>query len=221
MPEMEQANIQLTQRLTEALKSHPSIHLIYFSSGGTVYGNPSTLPVPEDACLKPLSHYGAAKVSQEAMCNSLRASGHAVTILRPSNAYGPSQAIKGGFGLVPTLLEHALRGTTLQIWGDGENVRDYVYIDDLLEATALTIFQPGAAGTYNVGSGCGYSVNQVKLLVEQITDRPVATSYYPARGTDVRSVVLDTRQLMARLDWCAEVSLSKGIELVFSQANQQ
>lgn len=214
LPELEQTNLQLTQRLVNALQCHPTIHLIFFSSGGTVYGNPSTLPIAEHAPLLPLSNYGLAKVAQEDMCNSLRSLGHAVTILRPSNAYGPNQFTKGGFGLIPTILQHARMGTTLQIWGDGENLRDYIYIDDLVEAAIQTIHRPDDAGTYNVGSGCGYTVNQVKLLVEQIIGQPVDTSYQEARGVDVRSVILDSSLLKAKMDWRAKVSLPEGINLV-------
>lgn len=210
-PAMEEANLQFTQQLVQVLQQQSATHLVYFSSGGTVYGNPALLPVPEDAPLAPLSPHGAAKVAQEALVSSLRAQGHAVSILRPSNAYGPGQPLKSGFGLVRTLLEHARQGTTLQIWGDGESVRDYLYIDDLVEATLNLITKPCLADTYNLGSGKGYSVNQVKAMVEQITGSPVATHYQPARGVDVRSAVLDGGRLAARLTLQPAVELPDGI----------
>lgn len=210
-PALEQANLQFTQRLVGLLQQQPATHLVFFSSGGTVYGNPAALPVPEDAPLAPLSHHGAAKVAQEAMCQSLRAQGHAVSILRPSNVYGPGQPLKGGFGLVRTLLEHARQGTALQIWGDGENVRDYLYIDDLVDATLRLIVQPDKAGTYNLGSGVGHSVNAVKALVEQITGRPIATSYHPARGVDVKAAILSCERVASSLGWKPAVSLAEGI----------
>ena len=144
------------------LQAQPETHLIFFSSGGTVYGNPQQLPVSEDSPIAPLSNHGAGKAAQESFCQALRAQGHAVTILRPSNAYGPGQTMKRGFGLVRTLLEHARLGTAMEIWGDGENVRDYIYIDDIVEATLRLIDQPQDCGTYNLGSGMGYSINQVK-----------------------------------------------------------
>jgi UDP-glucose 4-epimerase len=212
-PELEIDNLQLTLRLLSLLHQQPGTHLVFFSSGGTVYGNPAALPVPEDAPLAPLSHHGAAKVAQEAFCQVLRAQSHAVTVLRPSNAYGPGQTLKSGFGLVRTMLEHARMGTALQVWGDGENVRDYVYIDDIVEATMRVIRCPDDRGTYNLGSGLGISVNQIKTLVEQVVGRPMIASYQPARGVDVRSVVLDGRRVAAQFGWQPMVKLSDGIAI--------
>ena len=211
-PELEIGNLQLTLRLMELLHKQPDTHLVFFSSGGTVYGNPATLPVTEDAPLVPLSHHGAAKVAQEAFCQVLRAQGHAVTILRPSNAYGPGQTMKSGFGLVRTMLEHARLGTTLQVWGDGENVRDYVYIDDIVEATMQFIRRPDDVGTYNLGSGVGHSVNQVQQLVEQCSGRPLATHKHPARCADVRSIVLNCQRLYVALGWKPRVGLPEGMQ---------
>jgi len=208
---LELGNLALTLRLLDALRAQPHIHLIYFSSGGTVYGNPQQLPVSEDSLIAPLSNYGAGKAAQESFCQALRAQGNAVTILRPSNAYGPGQTLKRGFGLVRTLLEHARLGTALEIWGDGENVRDYIYIDDIVEATLRLIDQPHDSGTYNLGSGVGHSISQVRDVVELACGRPLHAAYCPARGTDVRSVVLDNTCLRARLGWQPGVGLADGV----------
>lgn len=210
-PELEQANLLLTRQLVGALQTQPDTHLVFFSSGGTVYGNPAVLPVCEDAPLAPLSPHGAAKVEQENLCLALRLRGHAVSIVRPSNAYGPGQLLKGGFGLVRTLLEHARKGTQLHIWGDGENLRDYVYVDDLVEATVRLIEQPEAAGIYNLGSGRGYSVNQVKATVEEVTGLAIGTRHGPPRGVDVRAVVLDWKRAADLLGWRPAVELSEGV----------
>jgi UDP-glucose 4-epimerase len=210
-PALEQANMDLTGYLVQCLKGHPDTHLIYFSSGGTVYGNPLQLPVCEDSAITPISPYGMAKVAQENICRGLRAQGNAVTILRPSNVYGPGQTAKPGFGLVRTLLEHARLGTTLDIWGDGTNVRDFIYIDDIIEATLSLISRPQRSETYNVGGGLGYSVNQVKNLVEQATGLQINTVYRAARGIDVHAVVLDSTRLYAQMGWKPEVSLAQGI----------
>ncbi len=210
-PCLELGNLALTLRLLDALRAHPHIHLIYFSSGGTVYGNPKQLPVSEDSPLAPLSNYGAGKAAQESFCQALRAIGQAVTILRPSNAYGPGQTLKRGFGLVRTLLEHARAGAAVEIWGDGETVRDFIYIDDIVEATLRFIQQPQDCGTYNLGSGVGYSINQVKAVVESACGMTLNTSYRPARGTDVRNVVLDCAHLNERLGWQPTVGLADGV----------
>lgn len=210
-PHLELANLALTLRLLDLLQSQPQTHLIFFSSGGTVYGNPDRLPVAEDAPIAPLSNHGAGKASQEAFCQAFRAQGHAVTILRPSNAYGPGQTIKSGFGLVRTMLEHIRVGTTMEIWGDGENIRDFIYIDDVVDAAMRLIRLPQDSATYNLGSGKGYSINQVRGIVEQVTGIELKTSYRPARGIDVRAVVLDMTRLEARLSWKPQTSLEEGV----------
>ena len=210
-PEMETGNMALTLKLLSLLQTQPPTHLIFFSSGGTVYGNPAVIPVTEDSPLTPLSYHGAGKAAQEVLCRTLTLVGHAVTVLRPSNAYGPGQTLRHGFGLVRTLLQHAQVGTALEIWGDGENVRDYIYVEDVVEATLRLIRRPQDCGTYNLGSGAGHSINQVKEVVEQVCGRALPTSYRAARGMDVRSVVLDNSRLSARLGWQAEVELTDGV----------
>lgn len=210
-PALEQSNIDLTRRLVECLRAQPETHLIYFSSGGTVYGNPARLPVTEEDTLAPMSPYGVAKAAQESVCQELRDIGHAVTILRPSNAYGPGQSLRDGFGLVRNMLEHARMGTPLKIWGDGENVRDFVYIDDIVEAALRLIQLPQDSGTYNLGNGKGHSINQVKSLVEMACNATVRTIHGPARVIDVRSVVLDISRLSKRLRWQPDVGLELGV----------
>ena len=219
-PGLELANLALTLRLLEWLQTQPQTHLIFFSSGGTVYGNPDRLPVAEDAPVAPLSNHGAGKAAQEAFCQAFRAQGHAVTILRPSNAYGPGQAIKSGFGLVRTMLEHVRVGTPLEVWGDGENIRDFIYIDDIVDATTRLIKLPQDSATYNLGSGMGYSINQVKSIVEQVCGKKLKTIYRPVRDIDVRSVVLDNARLNARLDWQPGVGLADGIARAWEGLHQ-
>ncbi len=210
-PSLELGNLALTLRLLELLQNQPETHLIFFSSGGTVYGNPDRLPVTEDAPIAPLSNHGAGKAAQEVFCQAFRSRGHAVTILRPSNAYGPGQTLRQGFGLVRTLLEHATNDTPFKIWGDGESVRDFIYIDDIVEATTRLIKLPLDSGTYNIGSGMGYSINQVLGIVRTISGARLKTIYRPARGIDVRNVVLDSTRLKALLSWTPQIGLEDGL----------
>ena len=210
-PSLELGNLALTLRLLDLLKDQPPTHLIFFSSGGTVYGNPQSLPVVEDSPITPLSHHGASKASQEVFCGALRGRGHAVTILRPSNAYGPGQTVKSGFGLVRTVLEHARLGTEMEIWGDGESVRDFIHVGDVAEACARLVALPEDSGTYNLGSGKGHSVNEVLSIAEKVCGRVVRKIYRPARGVDVRNVVLDISRLQTRVSWTPRVSLEDGI----------
>lgn len=211
-PSLELGSLALTLRLLDLLKDQPQTHLIFFSSGGTVYGNPQALPVAENSPMAPLSNHGASKASQEVFCGALRARGHAVTILRPSNAYGPGQTVKSGFGLVRTVLEHARLGTEMEIWGDGDSVRDFIHVDDVAEACARLVDLPQDSGTYNLGSGKGHSVNEVLRMVEDIGGCVVRKRYRPARTVDVRNIVLDISLLETRLSWTPQITLEEGIQ---------
>jgi UDP-glucose 4-epimerase len=210
-PSLELGNLALTLRLLELMQNQQETHLIFFSSGGTVYGNPDRLPITEDAPLSPLSNYGAGKASQETFCQAFHACGHAVTILRPSNAYGPGQKLKTSFGLVRTMLESVRDGIPFEIWGDGENIRDFIYIEDVVEACMRLIDLPQDSGTYNLGSGTGHSINQVHRIVEVICGKKLKTIYLPERGIDVRNLVLDNTRLNALLGWQPGVELADGI----------
>ncbi|MBK7357386.1 NAD-dependent epimerase/dehydratase family protein [Propionivibrio sp.] len=218
-PNLELGNLALTLRLLELLENQPETHLIFFSSGGTVYGNPDRLPVTEDAPIAPLSNHGAGKAAQEVFCQAFRSRGHAVTILRPSNAYGPGQTLRQGFGLVRTLLEHATNETPFQIWGDGESVRDFIYIDDIVEATARLIKLPQDSGTYNLGSGMGYSINQILDIVRTISGKTLKAVYRATRSIDVRNVVLDSTRLSTLLSWTPQVGLEDGVRRTLASLN--
>ncbi|MDD5328822.1 MAG: NAD-dependent epimerase/dehydratase family protein [Sulfuricella sp.] len=214
-PGLELNNFAPTLRLLEAMQHRPETHLIFFSSGGTVYGNPDRLPVPESAPLAPLSYHGAGKVALETLLQVFRRE-RAVTILRPANAYGPAQTLRAGFGLIRAMLEHARRGTTLEIWGDGENVRDFVYVDDVVEACTRFIDLPADSGTYNIGSGRGYTLKEAVATAEMVCGVQLSTAYKPARGADVRGVVLDVSRLRVTLDWQPAVGLEKGLRLTWA-----
>lgn len=212
---LELPNLSLTLRLLDLLKAHRDTHLIFFSSGGTVYGNPTRLPATEDAPIAPLSNYGAGKASQEAFCEAFRTSGHAVTILRPSNAYGPGQALINGFGLVRTLLEHLHRNTTIEIWGDGQTVRDYVFIDDIISACHMMIDRPEDCETYNVGSGTGYTINELVALSRDTSGRKPLLIHRPARPGDVSKITLSVDRLRA-LGWAPMTTLEEGLSKTWS-----
>lgn len=209
-PTLEAGNLLPTLGLLEVLQDFPDIHLIYFSSGGTLYGNPAVLPVAEDAPFAPLSFHGAGKAAQEMYLQAFRAQGRSVTILRPANAYGPGQQLKNGFGLVRTMLEHIRRNTVLEVWGDGTAVRDYVYVDDVAAACVRFVDQPGDNGSYNVGSGSGHSISELIRCVNAVCSRELQVAYRPARRSDVAQVVLDISQLRAT-GWQPRIDLAEGL----------
>jgi UDP-glucose 4-epimerase len=218
-PLQEAGNLLPTLTLLDTLQQFPDRHLIYFSSGGTLYGNPAQLPVTEEARLAPLSFHGAGKASQEMFLKALRAQGQAVTILRPANAYGPGQPLKAGFGLVRTVLEKIRCGQPIEVWGDGEAVRDFVYVDDVVAACALFVDRPDDSGTYNVGSGEGCSINALIRQAGEVAGRTPQMIYRAARRSDVARVVLDVSRLRAA-GWVPRTGLVEGLARTWNWLNQ-
>jgi UDP-glucose 4-epimerase len=207
-----ETNILPTLRLIDYLRECSPRHLLFVSSGGTLYGDPESLPVPETAGIQPLSFHGAGKAALEHFFKvCARTSRHDVTILRPSNIYGPGQPLKAGFGVIRTMLEHLRRGTTMDIWGDGNVVRDYLFIDDMLDAVSKLVDLDDGSGTYNVGTGTGHSLNDVIAIAQRIANRNLSVRYHPQRIIDVQHIVLDCAELAARTQWRPRVTLDAGI----------
>lgn len=197
-------------RLLKTLSHHVSRQFVFISSGGTVYGESPNLPAREDSPLRPISYHGAAKVAAEMFVQAHARSGYPTTILRPSNVYGPGQNGPAGFGVIKNILQHLEAGAVMEIWGDGESLRDYLYIDDLVDAIVQTQKQH-CLGTFNVGTGAGHSVNEIIALAESVTGRKLEMVRKPARKSDVTGIVLDYGKLNQATGWTPCTDLRTGI----------
>jgi UDP-glucose 4-epimerase len=209
------ANIAPFVRFLQLIQDRKDLALVYFSSGGAIYGNPSPVPVRETASLAPLSYHGAAKAAIEALLHAhSHRMGAPVVVLRPSNVYGPGQSPREGFGLISTLLHRVRQGESVEIWGDGENVRDYLYIDDCIDACERVLNRlPVISGfhLYNLGSGVGHSTNQVCALVERVTGLSVVRRCCDRRVIDVCNIVLDSSAFDEAFGRSPPVALEEGI----------
>lgn len=206
-----QGNLVATLGLLGAMRAAGVRRIVYFSSGGTVYGNPSVSPVPESHPLRPISSYGVVKVAIENYLAMYQQLGDLdPVILRPSNPYGPRQSTAGIQGAVAAFLGAAARGEPVRIWGDGEVVRDYLYIDDLVELAAIAGLS-GEVGVFNVGSGEGHSLNALVAMASDVVGRPLAIEYQAGRAFDVRRVVLDIAAARGTFGWSPRTSLPEGL----------
>lgn len=213
-PSMEaELNLLPTLRFLDVMQDFPGRRLIFVSSGGTLYGNPEIETVPETYPTTALSYYGAGKIALESFLATFsRLTSTHLTVLRPSNLYGPGQPLKSGFGLVRTMLQHLRQGKTMEIWGDGETVRDFLYIDDMVEACCRVLAKGDTDGeTFNVGAGTGHSINHLKQLVEQITGQALEVAYQPHRRVDVNRIVLDCTKIRSKLGWSPNMPLPEGL----------
>ncbi|AIY87782.1 MULTISPECIES: SDR family oxidoreductase [unclassified Thermotoga] len=187
---------------------------IFSSTGGAIYGeNVKVFPTPETETPHPISPYGIAKYSTEMYLEFFaREYGLKYTVLRYANVYGPRQDPYGEAGVVAIFTERMLRGEEVHIFGDGEYVRDYVYVDDVVRANLLAM-EKGDNEVFNIGTGRGTTVNQLFKLLKEITGYDKEPVYKPPRKGDVRKSILDYTKAKEKLGWEPKVSLEEGLKL--------
>ncbi len=204
--------------LLEAFKDLPrgSVPLIFASSGGTVYGKLSHVPVAEAHELGSITAYGATKVAAE---QYLRLYGHLygadVRIARISNPYGAGQSTTTPQGVIAATINRALRRESVTIWGDGSIVRDFIYISDVVDALVAL----GATDSkrleyteFNVGTGEGSSIRDVIDTLEVILQRRIIIKCESGRDYDVPVSILDVSRAKRVLSWQPKVSLLEGMQ---------
>ena len=207
-----QTNVVDTIRLLEACVTAGVKRVVFLSSGGTIYGLPERLPIPESHPLNPISSYGIAKLAIEkylAMFHHLH--GLDYRVLRPANAYGERQNPLGQQGLVGVFLGKIARGEPIVVWGDGSVTRDYVYVADIAEAIYQALTTTAPARIFNIGNGAGVSVNEMLSRLKAVVGRELDVRYTGARGFDVPASVLDISLARDQLGWTPRTDLDTGL----------
>jgi len=204
-------NLINTIKILELMRQSDVKRIIYFSSGGTVYGLPQVTPMSETHPTEPICSYGIVKLAIEKYLQMyVTLYGFNATILRPSNPYGPGQRHLGVQGFIGTCINNAIKKQPLTIWGDGSVIRDYLYIDDVASAT-LAAIKHEKNGIYNISSGHGFTLNEVIKTVEQALDTKIKVSYKPKRSFDVPEMVLANTKAYTELGWEPSIDLKHGI----------
>ncbi|UXN66751.1 NAD-dependent epimerase/dehydratase family protein (plasmid) [Phyllobacterium sp. A18/5-2] len=188
---------------------------IFLSSGGTVYGPDAPVPTPETSATNPINSHGLTKLTVE---KYIQMHGHVddlqYIILRAANPFGPGQEFRKGQGLIPAILDHWHKNSPIKIFGDGTALRDYLYVDDLIDAIERAIDLPGAPRRIiNIGSGDVRSVNEVIDAIEAITNYKFKRDYIKARATDVDVASLDIETAKKMLGWRPKTQFQDGIRL--------
>ena len=205
------ANGSGTARIVDLAVEHGVGKFIYAGSGGTAYGEPTTLPVPESHPTLPVSNYGTSKLVGEMYVSlAMRKRGLNATVLRYANAYGPRQDPHGEAGVVAIFTGRMLDGEACTIDGDGEQRKDYIYVGDIARANVLALDR-AANDTLNIGTGDGVSVNTIFSALNDSTGNTTPALYGPPRVGDVRNFWLDIARAKEALGWAPEVSFADGI----------
>ena len=207
-----QSNVIGTLRLLQFAVENGVRKVIFISSGGTVYGVPSAVPIPETHSTEPLVSYAIGKLAIEKYLAVFEQQhGLAYAVLRVSNPYGPRQRVDIAQGAVATFIDAAVHGRTIEIWGDGSVIRDYVHVADVAAAFVSALEYAGTERVFNVGSGKGCSLLELVAAIEGAVGHSIVRRHLPARGIDVPCNILDIARAQRELAWTPRIALGPGI----------
>jgi len=214
-------NLIGTLRLIDLCIAKGVKRLIVLSSGGTVYGPDVPIPTEEDAANDPICSYGIVKLAIEKYLAMYRRQAKLDSVvLRVANPFGPYQLPKGQ-GVIAATIYKALMNQSPEIWGDGCVIRDYIYIDDLIDAilAAAQLNDCQAPRIYNIGSGIGKSINEVVDDIAKIHGI-IQITRLPGRTVDVPISILDIQRAQRFLNWHPRTDWNTGLHLTYSWFEQ-
>ena len=213
-----QVNVLGLLNLLEGARAGGVRRVVFASSGGTVYGDNARPPTPESAPKLPASPYGTAKLTSEYyLATFSQLFGLEAVALRYSNVYGPRQDPHGEAGVVAIFGRRMLAGESITIYGDGEQTRDLVYVEDVAAANVLAAERPVPSLTsldaraYNIGTGVETSVNRLAELIAAAAGRGSEMGRAPARAGEILRSALDVAKASRELGWRPQVSLPEGL----------
>jgi len=205
-------NVVGTIRLAEAARTAGVRKIVHTSSGGSIYGTPQHYPTKEDDPTDPVSPYAAGKVAGEIYLNTF---GHLYGLqcshIAPANVYGPRQDPHGEAGVVAIFAQALLEGRPTKVFGDGSNTRDYVFVDDVVDAFVRASGEQGNGQRFNVGTGVETSDRQLHSAVAAAVGAPDAPEFHPPRLGDLKRSCLDISRGADVLGWRPQVALADGV----------
>ncbi|HEV8584329.1 MAG TPA: NAD-dependent epimerase/dehydratase family protein [Methylomirabilota bacterium] len=208
-------NVLGSLNVFEAARRHGTRRIVFASTGGAIYGEQTGAPADETHPCRPRSPYAVAKLAVEHYLDYYRATfGLEAVVLRYANVYGPRQDPHGEAGVVAIFMQRILAGLASTIFGDGEQVRDFVYVDDVVAANlaALCVLMPAdELAVFNIGTGRATSVNAVWRVIEALARPAVGAYHEPTRSGDVRRSVLDPSRAARELGWRPAVDVEEGL----------
>ena len=197
--------------ILEASRKHKVEHFLMPSSAA-VYGNLDTLPLTEDMIGKPTSFYGLTKLTGEGYLRIYeQAFGLKTVCFRYSNVYGPRQGDGGEGGVISIFTRLINEGQGLTIFGDGEQTRDFIYVDDVVEANIKAMNHPELTGVYNISTNTSTSVNKLVSYFKSISNKDLLVYYEAERTGDIRHSRLCNQKAKVDFDFLATVDLERGL----------
>lgn len=214
-------NVEGTVAVLDAAR-RAGVSQFVLASSVAIYGVTPVLPVTEDAPLEPLSPYAASKLAGEIYLNQFRRlHGLAGTVLCFGNVYGPRQDATGEAGVVAIFADALLSERPTRVFGDGGNIRDYVYVADVVDALVTAGSRSGDGSRFNIGTGVGTSDLALHSAVAVAVGGRQAPEFAPARPGDVRAMTLDASAAERHLGWASRTALDEGLARTAAWMRQQ
>jgi len=208
-----EVNVIGSINLIECCRRYGVKRLIYISTGGAVYGEPEYLPCDEAHPVNPICPYGASKHTVEHYLYMYQQNyGLDYIVLRYPNVYGPRQDPHGEAGVVAIFTGQMLAGGQVVINGDGEQQRDFVYVEDCAQANLMAMTSQNANQIYNLGYGRGTTVNEIFTTLKNITGYQLAATHGAAKVGETRQIYLDATKAQKELGWKPTVDLEEGLQ---------
>lgn len=210
-----------TLTVLEAMRKHGVGKIVASSSAG-VFGELKTLPIAEDHPLRPITPYGSSKLCMENYCLSYADLYDIDAVaLRYFNVYGPRQRFDAYGNVIPIFVFRALAGEGITIFGDGEQTRDFVHVDDVVSANIAAARTPNVTGAYNIASGTRISINCLVELLGDAMGDPIDYSYGPERPGDVRDSLADISAARDAFDYDPSVNIAEALPEYVAWAREE
>lgn len=204
-------NIDGTINLLEAIRNSSVKRFIYMSTGGAIYGEPEVIPASESTLEKPISPYGLSKLVGEKYLQWFHKNyGLSYSIIRPANIFGPRQDPLGEAGVISIFLGRIKNNQSLEIFGDGTDTRDYVYVKDIVEV-CVKAMNSSHNDIFNAGSGTQTNLLELIRIIEQVTKHEVPKKFCDPRSGDVHHISLDSKNAYNKLGWKTRTDITTGI----------
>jgi len=207
-------SLNVIQNFINSQKSKiENLKFIFASTGGAIYGEAKKVPTPENYPTNPLSPYGISKLTVENYLKFYKENfGLKFVSLRFSNVYGPRQDPKGEAGAVAIFIEKLLRGEKPTIFGDGNQTRDFIFVEDVVSASLKAMEYKGEKEIFNIGTGIETSINELYKIISELLKTKLKPKYAPPKSGDLKRSCLNVSLAKKELKWVSKFSLKEGLQ---------
>jgi len=186
--------------------------IVFVSSGGVIYGPTNLIPTPESAPTEPITAYGVSKLAIEKYLGLYyHLHGLEYRVLRVTNPFGPFQVPRKNQGIVAVLISRALNGESTEIWGDGSVIRDYIFVEDVIDALEAAAVDQSDTRVFNIGTGHGRSLRDVIDAIERQLGKKMEIEWRAPRRSDVPVSVISIKRAQEVLGWTPKTSFEEGL----------